>query len=111
MTGRTVRRRNPKLVVDEMQAVQELGFKEIYVEDDLLTLNHAHVNAICDEILSRNLKIRWNAFSRVDTITKELLKRMKQAGCYGLVYGVESGNQEILDRVKKITLKRQQAVA
>jgi len=113
MTGRTVRRRNAKLVVDEMQMVQELGFKEIYVEDDLLTLNHAHVNAICDEILSRNLKIRWNAFSRVDTITRELLKRMKQAGCYGLVYGVESGNQEILDRVKKkITLKKvRQAVA
>jgi len=107
MTGRTVRRRNPKLVVDEMEVVRGLGFKEIYVEDDLLTLNHAHVNAICDEILSRNLKIRWNAFSRVDTITRELLRRMKQAGCYGLVFGVESGNQEILDRVKKkITLKK-----
>jgi anaerobic magnesium-protoporphyrin IX monomethyl ester cyclase len=113
MTGRRVRLRNAKSVVDEMQMVQELGFKEIYIEDDLLTFNHAHVNAICDEILSRNLKIRWNAFSRVDTITRELLKRMKGAGCYGLVYGVESGNQEILDRVKKkITLKKiKQAVA
>jgi anaerobic magnesium-protoporphyrin IX monomethyl ester cyclase len=113
MTGRRVRLRNPKLVVDEMQLVQELGFKEIYVEDDLLTLNHVHVNAICDEILSRGLKLRWNAFSRVDTVSRELLKKMKQAGCFGLLYGVESGNQEILDRAKKkITLEKvRQAVA
>jgi anaerobic magnesium-protoporphyrin IX monomethyl ester cyclase len=113
MTGRRVRLREARSVVDEMQTIQELGFREIYIEDDLLTLNHAHVHAICDEILSRGLRIRWNAFSRVDTITRELLNRMKQAGCYGLVYGVESGNQEILDRVKKkITLKKvKQAVA
>jgi len=113
MTGRRVRLRNAKLVADEMQMVQELGFKEINIEDDLLTLNHAHVYAICDEIVNRGLKIKWNAFSRVDTVTRELLTKMKQAGCFGLVYGVESGNQEILDRVKKkITLKKvRQAVA
>jgi len=113
MTGRRVRLRNAKLVVDEMQMLQELGFKEINIEDDLLTLNHAHVYAICDEIVNRGLKIKWNAFSRVDTVTRELLTKMKQAGCFGLVYGVESGNQEILDRVKKkITLKKvRQAVA
>ena len=113
MTGRRVRLRNAKLVVDEMQMLQELGFNEINIEDDLLTLNHAHVHAICDEILNRGLKIKWSAFSRVDTVTRELLKRMKQAGCDGLLFGVESGNQEILDRVKKkITLKKvRQAVA
>ena len=113
MTGRRVRLRNAKLVVDEMQMLQELGFNEVRIEDDLLTLNHAHVYAICDEILSRGLEIKWSAFSRVDTVTKELAKKMKQAGCLGLVFGVESGNQEILDRVKKkITLKKvEQAVA
>lgn len=113
MTGRRVRLRNPKLVVDEIQLVQELGFRVIHVEDDLLTLNHAHVYAICDEIVNRGLKIEWNAFSRVDTVDRELLRKMKQAGCFGLVYGVESGNQEILDRAKKkITLEKvRQAVA
>jgi anaerobic magnesium-protoporphyrin IX monomethyl ester cyclase len=113
MTGRTVRRRNPRLVVDEMQMVQELGFKEIQIADDLLTLNHAHVYAICDEIVNRGLNIRWNAFSRVDTVTRELVKKMRQAGCDALVFGVESGNQEVLDRAKKkITLKKvKQAVA
>ena len=113
MTGRRVRLRNPKLVVDEMQLVLELGFKEIHVEDDLLTLNHPHVHAICDEIVNRGLKIKWSAFSRVDTVNRQLLRKMKQAGCFDLVYGVESGNQEILDRAKKkITLKKvREAVA
>jgi len=113
MTGRRVRLRNAKLVVDEMQMVQELGFKEIQVADDLLTLNHAHVYAICDEIANRGLKIRWNANSRVDTINRELVRKMKQAGCVRILFGVESGNQEILDRVKKkISLKKaKQAVA
>jgi anaerobic magnesium-protoporphyrin IX monomethyl ester cyclase len=113
MTGRRVRLRNPRLVVDEMQVVQEMGFREIHVEDDLLTLNHAHVHAICDEIVNRGLKIKWDAFSRVDTVNREVLRRMKQAGCFCLLYGVESGNQEILDRAKKkITLEKvRQAVA
>jgi anaerobic magnesium-protoporphyrin IX monomethyl ester cyclase len=113
MTGRRVRLRDPKLVVDEMEMVQEMGFKEIQIGDDLMTLNHRHVYAICDEILSRGLKIRWNAFSRVDTVTRELVKKMQQAGCDALIFGVESGNQEILDRVKKkITLKKvKEAVA
>ncbi len=113
MVGRRVRLRNPKLVVDEMQLVQELGFKEIHIDDDLLTLNHPHVHAICDEIVDRGLHIRWGAFSRVDTVNRELLRTMKQAGCFELVFGVESGNQEILDSVKKkITLdKVKEAVA
>jgi len=113
MTGRRVRLRDPKLVVDEMQMIQALGFKDIYVEDDLLTLNHPHVYAICDEIMNRGLKVKWSAFSRVDTVTRELVKKMKEAGCDGLLFGVESGNQEILDKVKKkITLKKvKEAVA
>jgi radical SAM superfamily enzyme YgiQ (UPF0313 family) len=113
MTGRRFRQHSPKLVVDEMQVVHELGFEELHIEDDLLTVNHAHVNAICEEILDRGLKLKWNAFSRVDTINRDLLGTMKQAGCVGLLFGVESGNQEILDRAKKkITLeKARRAVA
>lgn len=45
----------------------------------------------------------WSAFSRVDTVSEELLGRMKAAGCMGLCFGIESGNQAILDRIKKKT--------
>jgi len=76
-------------------------------EDDLLTLNHKHVSAICNEIIARGLKFNWSAFSRVDTVNPEILRKMRGAGCTWVLYGVESGNQEILDTIKKkITLEK-----
>jgi anaerobic magnesium-protoporphyrin IX monomethyl ester cyclase len=100
MGGRRVRYRNPKLIVDEVEQAVSSGFTEINFEDD-------HLNALCDEIIARGLKFNWSAFSRVDTVNLEILRKMKQAGCTWLLYGVESGNQEILDTIKKkITLEK-----
>jgi radical SAM superfamily enzyme YgiQ (UPF0313 family) len=107
MGGRKMRYRNPRLVLDEIEQGLALGFKEVDLEDDLLTANHKHLFALLDGIMERGLKFKWRAFSRVDTVNMEVLQRMKQAGCVGLLYGVESGNQEILDRIKKkITLDK-----
>jgi radical SAM superfamily enzyme YgiQ (UPF0313 family) len=76
-------------------------------EDDLLTLNHRHVYALCDEITARGLKFNWSIFSRVDTVSPELLGRIREAGCTWMLYGVESGNQHILNTIKKrITLDK-----
>jgi radical SAM superfamily enzyme YgiQ (UPF0313 family) len=108
MGGRRVRYRNPKLVVDEVeQALTVYGFTKVNFEDDLLTLNHKHLYAICDEIIARGLKFKWSAFSRVDTVNPEMLRKMKESGCTHLLYGIESGNQHILDTAKKkITLDK-----
>jgi anaerobic magnesium-protoporphyrin IX monomethyl ester cyclase len=107
MGGRRVRYRNPKLIVDEIEQDLSSGFKKVNFEDDHLTLNHQHLNALCDEIIARGLKFNWSAFSRVDTVNPEILHKMKRAGCTWLLYGVESGNQEILDIIKKkITLQK-----
>jgi radical SAM superfamily enzyme YgiQ (UPF0313 family) len=107
MGGRRARYRNTKLVVDEIEQVLAYGFKEVNFEDDLLTLNHKHVYAVCDEIIARGLKFNWSIFSRADTVNLDLLRRMKEAGCNWMLYGVESGNQQILDTVKKkITLEK-----
>jgi len=107
MGGRRARFRNPKLVVDELEQGLDLGFTEVNFEDDLFTLNHKHLHAICDEIISRKLDLKWSVFARVDTVNPEVLAKLKQAGCDWLCYGIESGNQRILDIVKKkITLDR-----
>jgi radical SAM superfamily enzyme YgiQ (UPF0313 family) len=108
MGGRRVRYRNPKLVVDEIeQALMVYGFNKVNFEDDLLTLNHKHLYAICDEIISRGLKFNWSAFSRVDTVNPEMLGKMRESGCTHVLYGIESGNQQILDTAKKkITLDK-----
>ena len=107
MGGRRARYRNPKLVADEIEQCLAYGFEEVNLEDDLFTLNHKHLYAICDEIINRGLRFNWRAFSRVDTVNPEVVQKLKKAGCIGFCYGIESGNQQIVDKVKKrITLAR-----
>jgi radical SAM superfamily enzyme YgiQ (UPF0313 family) len=106
MFGRKVRFRSPKLVVDEMEMIyREFGFQRINIVDDTFTVNHRHARSICEELIRRNLHIQWNAFARVDTVTEELVRLMKEAGCAWVSFGIESGAEEILKTIKKgITL-------
>lgn len=102
MFGRRVRFRNPRLVVDEIEIIhKELGFEKINIVDDTFTLNHRHARNVCEEIIRRNLPIQWTVFARVDTVTRDLLEIMKEAGCTYLLFGVESGSEQILKTVNK----------
>ena len=107
MYGRKFRARSPRNVVDEVEhVVNEYGVDEIYFDDDCLTLDKKRLVKICEEIRKRNIDVRWMCQARVDNVDKELLKEMKRAGCHYIKYGVESGSQEMLDRMKKgITLE------
>ncbi len=100
-TGRQVRYRTPTLCVDEMEQLASLGFTEITIEDDLFTLYRKHFLAVCGELERRRTGIRWNAFSRVDTISPGIVETMARAGCQAICFGVESGSQELLDVAKK----------
>jgi radical SAM superfamily enzyme YgiQ (UPF0313 family) len=71
------------------------------IENDHFTVNHSHLHAVCDEIMLRGLKFEWHAFSRVDTVNPQVMQKMKNAGCTYMCYGVESGNQQILNTIKK----------
>ncbi len=102
MFGPKVRFRNPGLVADEIEEIQrDFGPTQINIVDDTFTLNHRHARAVCEEMLRRNLKIKWNVFARVDTITKDLAQLMKRAGCEWMLFGVESADDEILKTIKK----------
>jgi len=101
MVGSKVRYRNPKKVVDEFQYLASLGFSQINIADDLFTANKKHCIAICDEILKRKIKIKWTSFARVDTVSEDVLSKMKAAGCTAVSFGIESANKEILKTIKK----------
>jgi radical SAM superfamily enzyme YgiQ (UPF0313 family) len=101
MVGKKVRFRDPIMVVDEMENIKSMGFDFLSFEDDFFTVNHKHCFSVCDEIIRRNLSISWGAYARVDSVDRVLLEKMKEAGCTSLCYGVESGNQKILDLIKK----------
>jgi len=106
--GSRFRAQSPTRVVEEMAYLQEkFGVKEIAFYDDSFTLDQKRVHAIVDLIISRKLKIAWTCETRVNLVDKELLKRMKKAGCYAIAYGIESASSEIVKTLQKdITLKQ-----
>lgn len=113
MVGARVRNRNPIKVVDEIETLLAYGFPRINFSDDFFTSNVQRVKVICEEIQRRGLEFSWTAFARADSVTVELLQVMRQAGCDTVFFGIESGNQQMLDRIRKrIKLERiRQAVA
>jgi anaerobic magnesium-protoporphyrin IX monomethyl ester cyclase len=113
MVGSRIRNRHPEKVVDEIEVLIGLGFSRINFSDDFFTSNIDRVKAICAAIRQRSLTFTWTAFARADSVTPELLQTMRQAGCDTVFFGIESGHQAMLDRVRKrISLDRiRQAVA
>ena len=102
MHGRKYRMRSPKNVVDELEFLHKTyGAKKFTFCDDAFTVDQPRTEALCSEILQRGLKIEWNCGTRVDMITKDLLMKMKEAGCISVWFGVESGTQQVLDAMKK----------
>ena len=106
--GNKFRGQSPERVVEEVAYYKEkFGIKEIAFYDDVFTLNKKRAYAIADEIIKRGLKILWTCGTRVNLVDKELLRHIKQAGCYSIAYGIESASQEILNTLNKdITLEQ-----
>lgn len=105
-----IRLRSAKNVVDEIEMlVKKYGVKEIHIWDDCFTISKKRVIEICNLIKSRRLKIKI-AFPngvRADMINYGLLKLLKEAGAYSIAFGVESGNENILKRIRKGITKKQ----
>jgi radical SAM superfamily enzyme YgiQ (UPF0313 family) len=102
MHGRKFRMRSAKNVVDELEFLNKTyGKTKFTFCDDAFTVDQKLVEELCEEIHKRGLKIEWNCGSRVDLVTKELLVKMKEAGCVSFWFGAESGTQQVLDAMKK----------
>jgi radical SAM superfamily enzyme YgiQ (UPF0313 family) len=99
-------------VVEEIKYHQKrFGIKEICFYDDVFTLNKNRVYLLCEKIMQSGLKFHWTAETRVNLVDKQMLKFMKEAGCYSVSYGLESGNQEILNKIHKGTSLEQAQIA
>jgi anaerobic magnesium-protoporphyrin IX monomethyl ester cyclase len=109
------RARSPESVVAEWGwLVKDLGAKEIGVLDDSFNIDRERVLAICDMIVTEGLNhVPWIMINgiRANLVDEELLGKMRQAGCVRTAFGVESGNQRILDTVidKHLTLDQVRA--
>jgi len=101
MVGRKVRKSSVARIVDEIEQILSFGINRINIADDLFASDKARVKEVCGEIQKRDLSFTWSAFARVDTVDRETLKIMKETGCDSVSFGVESGNPEMLKRIRK----------
>lgn len=100
--GRSYRTRDPLKVVDELEwLVTTYGFRSAYFDDDTFNIGKDRIITIAAEISRRKLSIEWGAMARADTMDRETLESLHRGGLRAIKYGVESGNQAILDRSGK----------
>lgn len=104
--GKKVRFRSPENIIGEVeQCIDQYGIKALSIRDDTFTLHRKRLFKILDGF--RELGVTWRCLTRVDQVNKEVLLAMKGAGCEQIVYGLESGNQQILNNLGKGTTVEQ----
>ena len=104
--GKKVRYRAPELVVAEIEWLYVAhGVREVTFQDDTFNLNHAWAMEVFDRVIEKGLseEVLFRITSRVNEklVTKEFLDLACEAGVWQIFYGVESGSQYMLDRMKK----------
>lgn len=110
VSGHKMRKRSAENVIEEMgRVLAEKEPERFLFYDETFTLEKERIYAICDLMIKKGIskRVPWSATTRVDSVDKDILLKMKEAGCDHIEFGVESGDQEILDIIKKrITLKQ-----
>ncbi len=108
VSGADIRLRSYMNVVDELEhCVKEYNIRDFFFRADTFSWDKEWVINVCKEIINRKLDIHWVANNRVSNIDEERLIWMKKAGCWLVSFGIESGNQHILDMTNKgITLEQ-----
>lgn len=101
---KTIRRRSPKNIVDEIEKiVKELKVKNFVFFDETFNLDRTYTLSICDEILNRDLQIKWWCAARPDLVREDVAREMKKSGCIEMRFGLESANDEVLNYLRKNT--------
>ncbi|WP_433964685.1 B12-binding domain-containing radical SAM protein [Tunturiibacter gelidiferens] len=112
--GQTHRRRDPLLVVDEVEwLLQTYSPDMVWISDDVFTINHQWLRVYAGEMRRRRLRIPFECISRADRLNPEMLDLLAELGCFRIWIGSESGSQRILDSMDRgVKIEQvQQAVA
>ena len=99
--------RSANSVIEEFRDIHQLGIQEVEIYDDTFTWSRKRLREICEGLISADLNIEWAVRDRVSSssVDDDLLALMYKAGCRRIHYGIESGSQHVIDKMKKrITL-------
>lgn len=99
--------RSAENAVEEMQLAYDMGVREIELYDDSFTAHRKRAVEIAKGIKERKMDLIWDIRTRVNQVDEETLKILKSSGCQRINFGIESGDQQILNNMKKdITLEQ-----
>jgi radical SAM superfamily enzyme YgiQ (UPF0313 family) len=100
--GISHRRRDPVLVVDEVEwLLQRYSPDMAWVADDVFTIHHGWIRKYAAEMKRRGLRIPFECISRADRLNAEMLDLLAELGCFRIWIGSESGSQRILDAMDR----------
>lgn len=101
--GRRFRTKSAERVVEEMVRLKNMGIREVHFTDDAFTTDIKRAKRICDLLIERRVNLDFALINgiRVNQVDLELLRKLKAAGCYKIFLGLESGNQQILNNIRK----------
>jgi radical SAM superfamily enzyme YgiQ (UPF0313 family) len=100
--GRGARFRSVDNVIREIKELQDkYKIDSILLLDETFTINKKRVMEFCNKLILEKIDIPWSCYARVNLVDREMLRKMKHAGCYRVGYGIESGSQQILDKMNK----------
>lgn len=94
--------RSAKNMADELEVLnKKFKISHFCFSDDTLTVDKSKILDLCNEIIKRGLKIAFHVTTRVDCVDEELLKKLKEAGCYNIAYGIETASGNLLEKMGK----------
>ncbi len=100
--GRTIRQYSLDYLFEYTYLLtKKYGIKEFQINDDTFTVDRKRVIEFCKRLLDEKIDLTWTCLSRVNGVTPEMLVLMKKAGCWQICYGIESGDQEMLNSLMK----------
>lgn len=100
--GEKVRHYSPQKVFEMMKHLHEhYGVRHIMFVDDLFLASRVRTMQLCELILKNGLKMTWSCTARVDTVKPDVLDMMRRAGCWEISFGLETGSNELLQKMDK----------
>lgn len=100
--GNQCRAYSPEYAVGLIKDLRDhYDVKEILIEDDTFIVSTQRVREFCERMVREKVDVTWSCLGRADRVSPELLRQMKEAGCWHISYGIESGDPDILKGMKK----------
>ena len=99
--GRIPRYRSTDNVIEEIISLKKMGVNSVIFEDDTFGIRESHILELCDKIMKYAPGTEWACEMHVKGVTEKVISAMKKSGCLRIILGIESGNNEILKKIRK----------